>query len=149
MKAFGVKPELECFDLGMINFGKYLIKRGILQAPFYWNLLFGSISGFQPQLLQTGAAVNELRGQEHFIAFAGIGPSQLEMNAIAVATGHGVRVGLEDNLWFDSKKEILTSNIELLKRIHQLMGIHNKKLFTAKNFGKKGFYNATKNYIGI
>ena len=27
MLDFGVNPELECFDLGMINFGKYLLNK--------------------------------------------------------------------------------------------------------------------------
>lgn len=34
MNDFGVKPEFECFDLGMINFGKYLIKKGLAKGPY-------------------------------------------------------------------------------------------------------------------
>ncbi|MFY7841056.1 MAG: 3-keto-5-aminohexanoate cleavage protein, partial [Lacibacter sp.] len=45
MNRFGVKPELECFDMGMINYGKYLIKKELLKGPFYWNLIFGNIAG--------------------------------------------------------------------------------------------------------
>ncbi|MFW5803780.1 MAG: 3-keto-5-aminohexanoate cleavage protein [bacterium] len=30
MQQYGVKPELEAFDSGMINYGKYLIKKKIL-----------------------------------------------------------------------------------------------------------------------
>lgn len=149
METYGVKPELECFDLGMINFGKYLIQRSILRPPFYWNLLFGSIAGFQPQLLQMGAALNELNGKEHHIALAGIGAAQLTVNAVAIATGYGLRVGLEDNIWLDDGKEMLASNIQLLKRIHHLMEIHQRKLFTASEFGNKGFYNAGNNNFGV
>lgn len=149
MKEFGVKQELECFDLGMINYGKYLIQKKLLEPPFYWNLLFGNISGFQPNLLHIAAATNELQGKEHSIALAGIGSSQLAINSIAIAAGYGVRVGLEDNVWFDRDKRALAQNIDLLKRVHQLMEIHEKKLFTSLELGKKGFYNATKNYIGV
>jgi len=149
MKEFGVKPELECFDLGMINFGKHLVNKNILEPPFYWNLLFGNISGFQSNLLHTAAAINELRDIDSFISFAGIGASQLEMNSIAIASGYGVRVGLEDNIWYDKAKKIPARNIDLLKRTHQLMNIHGRKLFTSQELGQKGFYNAAKNYIRI
>ncbi len=44
MKQYGVNPELECFDTGMINFGNYLIRKGVLTGPHYWNLLFGNIA---------------------------------------------------------------------------------------------------------
>ena len=33
MQEHGVVPELECFDLGMINYGKYLIKKESYMAP--------------------------------------------------------------------------------------------------------------------
>jgi 3-keto-5-aminohexanoate cleavage enzyme len=142
MNEYGVKQELECFDPGMINYGKYLIHKGVLQPPFYWNLLFGNIAGFQANPLQMGAALAELTGPDHFIAFGGIGQSQLKSNAMAIACGFGVRVGLEDNLWMDTQKKTKASNIALLKRVHELMEIHGRGLFTATDFGKQGFYNA-------
>ncbi|MBN1251772.1 MAG: 3-keto-5-aminohexanoate cleavage protein [Bacteroidales bacterium] len=39
MKELGVKPELEAFDSGMINYQKYLIKKKILEPPYYINIL--------------------------------------------------------------------------------------------------------------
>lgn len=142
MNAYGVKPELECFHLGMINFGKYLIHKKIIEPPFYWNLLFGNIAGFQPVFSHLAAAVGEIQGPEHFISLGGLGKSQLQVNATAIANGFGVRVGIEDNLWWDDRKKTKASNIMLLGRIHELMKIHDRKLFTSKEFGKAGFYNA-------
>ncbi len=142
MSDYGVKPELECFDLGMINYGKYLIHKKMIGPPFYWNFIFGNIAGFQPSLLQMGAAVNELPGDEHFISFGGLGKSQLSANAIAISSGYGVRVGIEDNIWMDNKKEKKASNMMLLKRVHQLMEIHDRELLKPSEFGKSGFYRA-------
>jgi uncharacterized protein (DUF849 family) len=102
MQQFGVKPELECFDLGMINYGHYLIGKGWLAAPYYWNLFFGNIAGAQADMAQIGLAVQQITGQDHYIALAGLGEAQLPVNAHAIAAGYGVRVGLEDNLWLDS-----------------------------------------------
>ena len=31
----GIKPELEAFDTGMVNYSKYLIKKEIIKPPFY------------------------------------------------------------------------------------------------------------------
>lgn len=141
MNKFGVKPELECFDMGMINYGKYLVKKDILHPPYYWNLLFGNIAGFQAEFSQIGAAINELRQDDNYISFGGLGHVQLKANAIAIAMGYGVRVGIEDNIWFDKERKIKASNISLLKRIHELMSIHERGLFTSSEFGKLGFYN--------
>jgi hypothetical protein len=39
MKNLGIVPELEAFDAGMINYAKYLIKKGLLEPPYYFNLI--------------------------------------------------------------------------------------------------------------
>jgi 3-keto-5-aminohexanoate cleavage enzyme len=144
MEKFGVIPELECFDLGMINYGKYLIGKELIKGPFYWNLLFGNIAGFQPEFTEIGAAVAAIP-KDHHISFAGLGPHQLPVNATAIAMGYGLRVGLEDNIWFDTQKTKKARNIEQLERIHQLMMIHEKSLFTSQEFGNLGYYNRKRN----
>lgn len=140
MKEAGVVPELECFDLGMINYGKYLIQKGILEGPFYWNLLFGNIAGAQADPLSIGALLREIPEGNH-IALAGIGDAQLPVNAMAVAMGYGVRVGLEDHLWYDQQRTQLATNTELLNRIHILADIHQRTIMPPQDFGGMGFYN--------
>lgn len=144
MKEYGVKPELECFDMGMINYGRYLIKRNILEGPFYWNLLFGNIAGMQAELVQIGNAIREIKSEttaQHYIALGGLGSEQLAINTIAIAAGYGVRVGLEDNIWFDQQRKQLATNINLLKRVHQLMQLHEYSVMPSAVLGKQGFYN--------
>jgi len=140
MKDYGVVPELECFDMGMINYGKYLISKGIAEGPFYWNLLFGNIAGFQASFSQIGTAVKEIP-EDHFIGLAGLGSNQLPVNAAAIAMGYGVRVGIEDNIWWDEDRSRLASNKDLIARIHQLMEIHGAELMTSEELGAIGFYN--------
>lgn len=140
MTENGVVPELECFDLGMINYAKYLIKKEILKGPFYWNLLFGNVAGFQPTLSQMGLVLQEIPKGD-FVALAGLGEFQLRVNSIAIALGKGVRIGLEDNIWYDKNKTVKASNIALLNRVHELMLIHENELFPAVELGNKGFYN--------
>jgi len=134
MIEFGVNPELECFDLGMINYGKYLLKKKQIDSSSYWNLIFGNIAGFQPTFTQIGAAINEVP-KDHFISLGGIGQYQLTANSLGIALGLGVRVGLEDNNWFDNKKTIKATNISLLTRVHELMEKNQKQLMTSRDLG--------------
>lgn len=140
MKEHGVTTELECFDLGMINYGKYLIKKGLIEGPFYWNLLFGNIAGFQANFQQIGTALAEIP-ETHYIGLAGLAADQLTVNSAAIGMGYGVRVGLEDNIWWDEKRSRHSTNIELVKRVHSLIEIHGKKYYSPKEFGKLGFKN--------
>ena len=34
MRDCGIKPELEVFDLGMMNYAHYLIGKGVLEPPY-------------------------------------------------------------------------------------------------------------------
>ena len=111
-----IKPELEVFDVGMINYAKYLIKKGLLFPPYYFPLLLGNIACAQANLMHLGYMIHELPDNS-FYSVAGIGNAQLPMNAVSIAYGGGVRVGLEDNIWFDDERTKLTTNDELIQRI--------------------------------
>ncbi|MCB2208713.1 MAG: 3-keto-5-aminohexanoate cleavage protein [Bacteroidetes bacterium] len=111
-----IKPELEVFDLGMINYAKYLIQKGLIQPPYYFNILMGNIAGVQSNLLSLGVMTSELPNQSSWSA-GGIGKAQLKSNMMSLLSGGGVRIGLEDNIWFDYTRTHLASNIDLLKRI--------------------------------
>ncbi|MFN4762600.1 3-keto-5-aminohexanoate cleavage protein [Gillisia sp. Q332] len=144
MGEYGVVPELECFDLGMINYGNYLIDKKYIDGPFYWNLIFGNIAGFQPSFSQIGTALNEIP-KDHFISLAGLGSDQLPVNSTAISMGYGARIGIEDNIWWDEKRSRPVTNIELIKRSHDLIEINQKTFFNPKEFGELGFYNRKRN----
>jgi len=143
MKEFGVIPELEIFDMGMINYAKYLISKKIVEGPYYWNLLFGNIAGLQANLSSISAAINEIPS-DHHVVLAGLGQEQLPVTSLAIALGYGVRIGLEDNLWWDQKKRVHADNRSLLQRVHQLMEIHEKEYMTGGELGSMGYYNKKK-----
>jgi uncharacterized protein (DUF849 family) len=77
--------------------------------------------------------INDLPG-ESFWSLAGIGEDQLKMNAVAIAMGGGVRVGLEDNIWFDANRTRLASNSDLLARVHALASVHNREVMPPSRF---------------
>jgi uncharacterized protein (DUF849 family) len=127
MKSRGILPELEAFDAGMINYAKYLIGKGFLEGPHYFNLLFGNIACAQADLLHAGIMIRDLP-ENSIWSLAGIGNSQLMMNSLAIASGGGVRVGLEDNLWYDLRRTKLATNVDLLRRIHCLAEANERRI---------------------
>jgi len=116
MRDRGIVPELEVFDFGMLDYAKYLIERGVLREPFYFNLLLGSLGTMSATPFNLASLVMQLP-QGATWAAAGIGRFQLAMNSLAVVTGGHVRIGLEDNLFMDPGKTRPASNGELVKRI--------------------------------
>jgi len=136
MKKQGIVPELEAFDAGMINFAKYLMKKGLLTPPYYFNLLLGNIACAQADILHAGIMIRDLP-ENSIWSLAGIGEHQLMMNSVAIAIGGGVRVGLEDNIWYDTSRTKLASNSDLIKRIHVLAGANDREIMTSEEFRRK------------
>src|SRR5262249_23685958 len=78
MQSRGIMPELEAFDVGMVNYAKYLATKGLLRAPYYFNLLLGNVAGAQPDLLHVGMMLKDLPPRSLW-SLAGIGDAQLMM----------------------------------------------------------------------
>lgn len=116
MNLNGVKPELEVFDVGMIEFAKVLIKEGRLVSPYYFNIILGNIDGLQATAQHLGFAMSTLPDHS-IVSVGGIGRFQAAANALGLAVAHGVRVGLEDNLWMGWKTRTPADNPSLVKRI--------------------------------
>jgi 3-keto-5-aminohexanoate cleavage enzyme len=111
----GIMPELEAFDLGMINYAHYLISKKLIQPPYYFNLILGNIACAQANMLSLGLMVKELPGGSIWSA-GGVGDAQLRTNAMSLVDGGGVRVGLEDNIWYDEGRTKLATNRALVER---------------------------------
>jgi 3-keto-5-aminohexanoate cleavage enzyme len=128
-----IKPELEVFDVGMINYAKYLIKKRLLAPPYYFTLLLGNIACAQANLMHLGYMLHELP-DDSFYSVAGIGNSQLTMNAVSIAYGGGIRIGLEDNIWFDDKRTRLATNYDLIQRIISIAKVMGRAVMNPETF---------------
>jgi uncharacterized protein (DUF849 family) len=100
MNEFGVKPELEIFDVGMIEFAKALIGEKRLTPPYYFNIILGNIGGLACSVQHLGFVMG-LLPQPAIVAIGGVGRHQAQALALGAVAADGVRVGLEDNLWSD------------------------------------------------
>ena len=130
-----IKPELEAFDVGMINYAKYLHKKGLIEPPFYFNLILGNIACAQANILNLGLMINELPADSIW-SVGGIGDAQLPMNVHGMTSGGGVRVGIEDNIWFTTKRDKLATNMDLLKRIKNIADALNLEVATPQEARK-------------
>ncbi|MFZ5816758.1 MAG: 3-keto-5-aminohexanoate cleavage protein [Bacillota bacterium] len=117
MTANGVVPEIECFDLGHIANALALVKKGVLSLPLHFDFVMGVPGGIAP-------TVRNLLHMSESIppgctwSVAGIGRAQLPLATAAILLGGHVRVGLEDNLYY--QKGILASNEMLVARVVRL-----------------------------
>jgi 3-keto-5-aminohexanoate cleavage enzyme len=116
MQERGLKPELEIFEMGMIDYVRdYLIPRGFLKTPLYANLLLGSLGTLAASARNLVHLVDALPDGTTWAA-AGIGRFQFRVNNLAIVMGGHVRVGLEDNLWMDEGKTDPATNVRLIER---------------------------------
>jgi uncharacterized protein (DUF849 family) len=123
-----IVPELEFFEMGMIDYVRdYLVPRGILRAPYYANLLLGSLGTMAASARNLVHMVDALPAGTTWSA-AGIGRFQFEMNSLAIAMGGHVRVGLEDNLFMDVEKTDPASNPRLVERVVRVAGAMGRRI---------------------
>jgi 3-keto-5-aminohexanoate cleavage enzyme len=128
MVTRGIKPELECFDFGMISAANMLIGKGLLgEPPYYFNLLLGSRYSVPATARHLSNMVEDLPATSVWSA-AGIGLFQLPMNTLAIAMGGHCRVGLEDNIYYGFDRGELATNPGLVDRVAQLAEIFGRPL---------------------
>jgi uncharacterized protein (DUF849 family) len=114
MKDCGVKPELECYDIGMINNGAFLQSIGALEAPLYFQCVLGVLG-------QIPATIDNLIHMVRNIppgalwSVCAIGLSEWPMITTGILLGGNVRVGFEDNIYL-SKGIKAKSNAEMVEK---------------------------------
>jgi uncharacterized protein (DUF849 family) len=130
MKEWGVKPELEVFDLGMVEFARTLIAEGRLSPPYYFNVLLGNIGGLACSIEHLGFVIGMLPSPA-VVSIGGIGRHQAAANALGAVAANGVRIGLEDNLWADWETRTPATNPALVTRIAGVAAAIGRPVATA------------------
>lgn len=112
IKALGIKPEIECFDVGMIDEARALEKEGFITLPAHFDFVLG-VGG---ALAATPEGLDFMRSyipQGSSWTCAGMGRHQLPFVELAAERGGNARVGLEDNIYV-SKGVLAKGNFELV-----------------------------------
>ena len=130
MHQHGVMPELEVYEVGMIEAGFRLAKKGVLKGPMHFQFVLGVPGGMS----------GEPKNLQHMVSFmpegvhwgvAGVGRYQLPLAVHALVMGGHVRVGFEDNIYY-SKGVLAQSNAELVARISRIAGEIGRPVATPK-----------------
>jgi uncharacterized protein (DUF849 family) len=116
MKEAGVKPELECFDVGHTNSAWPLLDQGLLVPPLQFSFVMGVLGGIRATAENLAMQAREApRGSTWEVI--GISHEQWRMVGAALALAGNVRVGVEDNFYLDSDgKQMARSNGDLVAK---------------------------------
>lgn len=115
MLAEGVKPEIECFDAGMIYNALRLAEKGLIEPPPFFQFVLGVKGGAPATAKQLMHLVECLPPNTPWSVCA-VGPGQLPMNVLAIVLGGHARTGMEDNIYY-SKGVLAESNAQLVARL--------------------------------
>lgn len=110
----GIVPEMEVFNGGHLNEVNRLVEKDLLVEPYYVNLIFGGGTLTIPQPRNFVNLISNLPDGAIFNTLA-TGRHQLPFAAMAIVLGGHVRVGLEDNLYY--QKGELATNAQLVERV--------------------------------
>jgi len=122
MTELGVKPELECFEMGHVGMACQLYKEGLVASPPWFQFALGIPWGAPANAMTILSMKNLLPPGANWAAF-GISRWQMPSVAQSMLLGGHVRVGLEDNLY--EKRGVFASNGTLVakaKRIVEELG---------------------------
>ena len=142
MDKYGVQPEIECFDTGMLNYANYLISKNILKPPYHINVILGNMYNGQCDFGTLSSIKSNLPANS-YTCLGGIGSQQLKTTTYGLLDFDGIRIGLEDNLYYKGKEK--TTNIDLLKRAHRIMGELDMTHYTSNELKEKGYGNRLTN----
>lgn len=115
MNELGVKPELECFEKGMVDTALRFAKKGLLNKPMHFDFVLGVPGAMGAEIRDLLYMVESIPADSTWTA-AAVGRYQLPINMATIVLGGHVRTGFEDNVNY-KKGELATSNAQLVERI--------------------------------
>ncbi|MBO9423576.1 3-keto-5-aminohexanoate cleavage protein [Labrenzia sp. R4_1] len=131
MRTYGVKPEIEAFDLSHIVQAAAMNRDGRIPGNIYIQFVMG-VKNAMPADKDVFdfyvKTVERLMPEAEWCA-AGIGASQLTLNEWSIAAGGHARTGLEDNIRLD-KDNLAPSNAALVKRTAEICAANQRPVAT-------------------
>lgn len=128
MRARGVKPELEIFDLGMLITCLRLLDEKKIDPPPHFQLVLGTPWG-APASPKSLLHLHEHIPPEATWSVIGIGKGHLPMSMMALAMDGHIRVGMEDNIYY-SRGVLARTNAEFVERIVKIAQAYGRDIAT-------------------
>ena len=123
LSAGGTRYEFECYDTAHLYNLDHFVQRGLVQAPFFIQTVFGILGGIgvhPDDVMHMKRTADRLFGDNYRWSVLGAGRHQMKIAAMAAAMGGNVRVGLEDSLWM-GPGTLAKSNAEQVQRARQII----------------------------
>jgi 3-keto-5-aminohexanoate cleavage enzyme len=117
MQKYGVKPEMEIFDVSMINNALALVEKKLAAPPLHFDFVMG-LRGAIPATVENLVHLKNSIPPDSTWTTTGIGAAQLVMNTHAILMGGHTRVGLEDCIYY--RRGELATNERMVERIVRL-----------------------------
>ncbi|GMA50887.1 3-keto-5-aminohexanoate cleavage enzyme [Alicyclobacillus contaminans] len=117
-QQYGVRPEFEIFDVGMVENAMALARKGLVEPPYHFDFVLGVPGALPASPRNLMHLIDQLPAGTTW-SVAGIGRHQLPLAALAVVLGGHVRVGFEDNIYY-RKGELAESNAQLVARVARI-----------------------------
>jgi len=118
MLELDVMPEVEVYDAGHIEIARDLLKRGLIKRPVHYQFVLGVPGGLSGEPRNLRFMIDSMEPDDTW-AVAGIGRYELTCAEVAVEQGGFVRVGFEDNVYYE-KGVLATSNAQLVERVARI-----------------------------
>jgi 3-keto-5-aminohexanoate cleavage enzyme len=115
MKALGVKPEIEIFDLGMIITALRMRDEQKMDDPLHFQFVLGTPSG-APASPKSFLHLYEYIPDNATWSIIGIGKGHLPMSMMGLIMGGHIRVGMEDNIYYE-RGVLAKTNAQFVERI--------------------------------
>ena len=128
MLAYGVKPEIEAFDLSMIFKAVEMEHAGKIKGPLHVQFVMG-VKNAMPvdrETFEFYVRTTKRLAPDATWTGAGIGRNQIVLNEWSLELGGHCRTGLEDNVRMD-KQTLAPSNAALVKRVVDLCPNYNRR----------------------
>lgn len=126
MQEYGVKPEIEIFDAGMLYNSFYYLKKGVLKAPLHYQFVLGAAGG-SAATVENLVYLKGLLPEHCTWSALGIGKAHVPIMLATIALGGHLRVGMEDNVYY-APKVLAKSNAQLVERAVDIVKISGNKV---------------------
>jgi 3-keto-5-aminohexanoate cleavage enzyme len=123
-----IHPELEVYDSGHVALCLELVRRGLIREPLQFSFVMGVRGGMPGDPALLPLLVSMLPDGAIWQAI-GIGRTQLPLSLAALAFGGNIRVGFEDNVYFE-RGRLAESNAQFVRRAVDLVRTAGREVAT-------------------
>ncbi|WP_213956859.1 3-keto-5-aminohexanoate cleavage protein [Variovorax sp. dw_954] len=123
LSANQTRYEFECYDTSHLYNLAHFVDRGMVQAPFFVQTVFGILGGIgshPDDVMHMKRTADRLFGSDYRWSVLGAGKSQMPIAAMSASMGGNVRVGLEDSLWIGAG-QLAESNAQQVRKVREII----------------------------